>query len=249
MIPAYNVAPWIERAIHSVLEQEMDVHEVIVVDDGSTDPTPAILSSFNDVRVISQPNRGVSAARNAGAAAATGDVIVFLDADDEFLPDAIGAYERALSEASEAGAAVGNHLWLSGDGSERVGWPGLETLETLRRRDVFHLLRGNYLIADAAIHREVWRQFPFREDLRTCEDLAFWIDILSQDVPVLMLPEVIARCRATREGSFTSSTKLMREQRCLMYMEMSRRAQLSRRERIRARWMATRAGLGARVAR
>lgn len=249
VIPAHNMATWIERAIRSVLEQEEDLHELIVVDDGSTDTTASILSSFTDIRVISQPNRGVSAARNAGAAAASGDVIVFLDADDVFLPGALEAYKRALSENAQAGAAVGNHLWVHPDGTEGIGWPDLKHVEILKRADVRRLLRGNYLIADAAVRREVWQQSPFREDLVTCEDLAFWIDVLIRGVPVLMLPEVIVRCFVQRRGSFTSAIKLMREQRSLLYGQLARRPQLTRRERMRAWWMGTRAAVGERLPR
>jgi glycosyltransferase involved in cell wall biosynthesis len=83
IIPTYNYARYLPRAIDSVLSQSAPPAEVIVVDDGSTDGTEAALAPYRHlVHVIRQPNQGVSAARNRGAARASGDLIAFLDADD-----------------------------------------------------------------------------------------------------------------------------------------------------------------------
>lgn len=86
IIPAYNVAQYIEECIESILNQDYDNYEIIVVDDGATDETPKILdeiaSKSEKVRVIHQKNGGLSAARNSGIEAASGDYILFLDGDD-----------------------------------------------------------------------------------------------------------------------------------------------------------------------
>lgn len=85
VIPAYNAEEYISRSIDSVLSQSRPVDEIIVVDDGSTDKTAQIVKSYGErVRYIYQENAGVSAARNTGILAATGDWIAFLDADDEW---------------------------------------------------------------------------------------------------------------------------------------------------------------------
>ncbi|MHC5139531.1 MAG: glycosyltransferase family 2 protein, partial [Planctomycetota bacterium] len=90
VIPAYNAAKYIARSIDSVLAQTHPVDEIVIVDDGSTDNTAAIIKDYGDkVRYIHQPNAGVSAARNTGIEAATGNWIAFLDADDEWLPEKI----------------------------------------------------------------------------------------------------------------------------------------------------------------
>ena len=86
VIPLYEAGPWVRDAIASVLDRADGLGEIIVVDDGSTDDGPEIARSFGDpVRVLSQPNAGPAVARNAGIAAATGDVLGFLDADDFWL--------------------------------------------------------------------------------------------------------------------------------------------------------------------
>jgi glycosyltransferase involved in cell wall biosynthesis len=83
VIPTYNYARFLRESIDSVLAQTYPALEVIVVDDGSTDETPQILAGYGDrIRVISQTNQGVGAARNAGIAAARGEYIAFLDSDD-----------------------------------------------------------------------------------------------------------------------------------------------------------------------
>jgi glycosyltransferase involved in cell wall biosynthesis len=88
IIPTYNHAQFVGEAIESALEQTSKPTEVIVVDDGSTDGTSAIVNRYRDqIRVVRQENRGVSAARNVGAAVAAGDLLAFLDADDVWLPD------------------------------------------------------------------------------------------------------------------------------------------------------------------
>ena len=87
VIPTFNRADMVGRAIESALAQDYHPVEVIVVDDGSTDDTPAVLERYADsVRTIRQENRGEGAARNAGIAASTGEFVAFLDSDDEWRP-------------------------------------------------------------------------------------------------------------------------------------------------------------------
>jgi glycosyltransferase involved in cell wall biosynthesis len=88
IIPNFNNVATLASAIESVLAQSHAAHEIIVVDDGSTDESRSILALYQDrVRAIFQENAGVSTARNRGAEQATGDWLAFLDADDVYLPD------------------------------------------------------------------------------------------------------------------------------------------------------------------
>lgn len=88
-MPAYNSEVYIRESIDSVLAQSFSDFELIVVDDGSTDATAAIVESYTDsrIRLIRQPNQGVSVARNTGLEAARGSFISFLDSDDLYYPD------------------------------------------------------------------------------------------------------------------------------------------------------------------
>jgi glycosyltransferase involved in cell wall biosynthesis len=90
IIPNYNYAHYLREAIGSVLKQTYPETEIIVVDDGSNDASRAVLASYGDrVRAIFQENQGVSAARNTGVAAGSGEFVAFLDADDSWLPTKI----------------------------------------------------------------------------------------------------------------------------------------------------------------
>lgn len=98
IIPAYNAEKYIETCVHSILDIKYDDIELIVVNDGSTDKTAAILSNIKDPRlcVIDQKNQGVSSARNNGINHASGDYIAFADADDVIKSDEISVLLEKL---------------------------------------------------------------------------------------------------------------------------------------------------------
>ncbi|MGD1018620.1 MAG: glycosyltransferase family A protein [Verrucomicrobiia bacterium] len=106
IIPTYNRARTIERAVNSVLGQSWQPIEVIVVDDGSTDQTTDILARYGDrIRLIRQKNQGPSAARNAGIKAARGEIVTFLDSDDSWLPDKVERQAKLLQATESQGVA------------------------------------------------------------------------------------------------------------------------------------------------
>ena len=102
VIPVFNGAPWVADAIRSVQAQRTPC-EIVVVDDGSTDDTPSILAHFGDeLVVVRRPNGGLSAARNTGILRATGELLLFLDADDLHPHGYIEAFVVAASDEPEA---------------------------------------------------------------------------------------------------------------------------------------------------
>ena len=104
VIPAYNAAWCVGKAIASVLAQDYSDRELIVVDDGSTDGTAAVLASYGSaIRVITQSNGGMSSARNAGIRAASGEFIAFLDSDDWWLPGKLGLQIELMRSRPELG--------------------------------------------------------------------------------------------------------------------------------------------------
>lgn len=100
IIPVYNVEPYLRECLDSVLQQTFSDWEVVCVDDGSTDGSAGILQEYasrdNRIKVITQPNGGLSAARNTGLDNAIGDYILFLDSDDWLEPNALEVINNAL---------------------------------------------------------------------------------------------------------------------------------------------------------
>ena len=115
MIPCFNQAQYLPAALASVRQQTFQPIECLVVDDGSTDRTAAVAAELG-ARVIRQANGGVAAARNRGLAAAHGEFVAFLDADDELLVDAVAAEVAALDSSSSAAAVVGRCQAMDADG-------------------------------------------------------------------------------------------------------------------------------------
>jgi glycosyltransferase involved in cell wall biosynthesis len=106
LIPTYNRAHLIARAVESALSQTLAPTEVVVVDDGSTDDTRAVVEGLaGPIRYIYQENRGASAARNVGAGNAQGEWMAFLDSDDVWLPDHLANIHAAI-EATAGGASI-----------------------------------------------------------------------------------------------------------------------------------------------
>lgn len=118
VIAAFNAEQTIAATIASALAQDWKHHEIVVVNDGSTDSTEAILCEFGDrIRVITQSNRGVAAARNAGVAHATGAVVAFLDADDLWVPSKLSKMMLALERNPAASLAFSEYLNVDESGA------------------------------------------------------------------------------------------------------------------------------------
>ena len=117
IIATYNRATWLPAAIDSLLNQTRPPDEIIVVDDGSTDDTSQVLATYaSALTVISQENQGLSAARNVGIRAATGDLIAILDSDDTLPPHSIERRARILEANPGFGVVYGDALLIAPDG-------------------------------------------------------------------------------------------------------------------------------------
>jgi glycosyltransferase involved in cell wall biosynthesis len=123
VMPAYNVAWCIGRAVDSVLTQDYRSCELIVVNDGSTDGTRAVLEAYGgSIRVIDQENHGMSAARNAGIRGARGTYVAFLDADDWWLPGKLTRQVNLMQNAPEIGFCSNAVRVEDGDGQLLNVW-------------------------------------------------------------------------------------------------------------------------------
>jgi glycosyltransferase involved in cell wall biosynthesis len=137
IIPLYNKAAHVRRAVASVLAQDCDDFEVIVVNDGSTDHGEEVVWQISDprVRLIYQENRGPGAARNAGIRAARSNILAFLDADDEWLPHYLYTGLAALAHYPDAVAVTQGHLAGDPAVSTQPQWVAKGLGEGLQRLD------------------------------------------------------------------------------------------------------------------
>ena len=147
IIPCYNQGRFLGEAIASAFRQTYLHYEIIVVDDGSTDETRQIASNFAGVRCLSQKNRGLAAARNAGLGASRGSYVIFLDADDRLLPNALADGITALHAHPECAFAYGHVKLIAGDGSSLAS-PQQVAVE---RDHYLELLRHNYIWTPGAV--------------------------------------------------------------------------------------------------
>jgi glycosyltransferase involved in cell wall biosynthesis len=122
IVPAFNAERFLGEAIESVLAQDYRPHEVVVVDDGSTDGTAEVAAAFPEVQLIRQANLGPAAARNAAIEAASGELIALLDADDLMEPDRLETQVTYLLEHPEAAAVLGRQELLIESGVDPPRW-------------------------------------------------------------------------------------------------------------------------------
>ena len=119
VIPLYNKESSIAQSLKSVLSQEYDDFEVVIVDDGSTDGSVGVVEAINDprIRLIKQENGGPSMARNTGVKNAKGEWIVFLDADDEMLPNALETFKNIINAHKDIDIVDCNTMFYSTNGN------------------------------------------------------------------------------------------------------------------------------------
>lgn len=227
IVPVYNAAATIEACAGSILAQAPASAELILVDDGSADGSPALCDALAErdsrVRAIHQKNGGPSAARNAGLAAAAGRYLQFVDADDWLNP---GLYEAVLP-AMEAGADVCFF------GVENVGGPAepplpdaaLQSLGELRGEFERYLVHtGQFASPCNKLYRAAAvGPVRFDEGLRINEDLLFNLEVLVRCGPVRFLPQLFYCC--DHRGSQSISHSLHTD---LLQAEQATRAALRR---------------------
>src|SRR5688572_15366487 len=113
VIPAYNAARFLPRAVESVLNQSYRPLEVTVIDDGSTDDTARVLEPYRGaIHYLRQPNGGPARARNQGIAQTRGELVAFLDADDLWLPNKLSIQVRSLQDNPRAGVVHSDTFYL-----------------------------------------------------------------------------------------------------------------------------------------
>ena len=183
VIPCFNAAPWIDAALASVAAQRLPVHEIVVVDDGSTDGSvKAIEASGVPVRLLRTGRAGGAAARNVGIRAATGDWIAFLDADDVWHPEHL---ERAMALLGEEVASLAHYDRLGLDGTLTPlppFWPIDAPRGGLDHRDFLRLFLGNQFFGTCGLVVRRQRLLDvglFDESHARRHDIELWFRIVA----------------------------------------------------------------------
>ena len=175
IIPCYNHGRYLANAIESVLTQNYDRIEIIVIDDGSVDDTAMVAKKYDQVIYYYQTNQGLSASRNRGVELSKGDFIVFLDADDWLLPNAIQLNLQKLQQHPEAALVSGAHIFYYQP--EEKKWDIIKEVESDHYQQ---MLMGNYMGMPSAVMYQRWAavKFPFDTNLKNCEDYDQYFKIL-----------------------------------------------------------------------
>jgi len=187
IIPTWNRADRLAKALQSVYAQSFPPAEVIVVDDGSTDDTRELVRSrFRDARYIYQQNKGVSSARNTGIAAASGDWIALLDSDDHWQPDKLEQQCEHLRTWPDYKICHSDEIWVRN--GTRVN-PMKKHAK--QGGHIFRHCLPLCVISPSAvlIHRDLFTAVGlFDERLPACEDYDLWLRICARH-PVLYIDQ------------------------------------------------------------
>jgi len=191
VIPTYNRAHLLGRALDSVLSQTLPPLEIIVVDDGSSDGTEALLKhSYPQVDYLCQEHQGVSRARNHGVAESRGEWIAFLDSDDQWLPGKLEKQTEALDRQPHFQLCHTEEIWI------RRG----RRVNPMRK----HAKSGGWIFekclplcvispSSVLIDRTLFESAGgFDEDLPACEDYDLWLRVCARN-PVLFLDDALIR--------------------------------------------------------
>ena len=183
IIPTYNRPDYLREAIASLLAQTRVPNEIIVVNDGSTDNTADVLSTFQaPVITLHKANGGQASARNLGIERATGDALVFLDDDDTLKLDCIELQALFLEQHKECDVVYGNIMVTDGNGKERFLYMQGSELATPTGNVFPYLIRRNLRPVHAFMVRKscVVKVGAFNNTYNGVEDYHFWLRIALQ---------------------------------------------------------------------
>ena len=219
VIPAFNMDGFVARAIDSALAQSHTPVEVIVVDDGSTDGTAAVLADYNErpnVTIIRQANAGLPAARNRGLASSRGDFVCFLDADDYLAPAFAAWLRAALGEDPKAGFAYSDVQRVDRFGELADGYSVAAARRTLNGDILESLLIGGYFTPNSVlVRRSVLDALGgFDLELGGHADYEMWLRIIVSGHRAAFVGERLAFYRM-HAGSMSQDADHMRETRTL----------------------------------
>lgn len=184
IMPAYNYEKYIGKSIESVLAQDYEKFELIIVDDGSEDGTKSIVEQYakSDIRIklLEQANQGVSVARNKGLDTATGEYVAFLDSDDLWDADNLSVMVQA-AECTKSGLVCASMDIINADGTRQkanTAYKDGELMDFVTNNNEIRFFWG---VGSVIIRRDILEKYHIRfdRDIAIMEDIGFYIKIFS----------------------------------------------------------------------
>ena len=207
VIPAYNQAEYLEDCVESAYSQTMPAHEIIIINDGSTDNTAEIAERYrfaqfpgieSPVKVIHQVNKGLPSARNTGIMNATGDYIWFLDSDDKLMENAI---ERMTQEMIKVNADIYAPSFKEFGKSDReviLGGFTMDDLKLANRLGYFSPIRRSALL-------EIGGYSPRMK--AGWEDWHMWFNLFTRGKTVAVIPDILVMYRVKEKSMITEANE------------------------------------------
>ncbi|AMM51710.1 glycosyl transferase family 2 [Rufibacter sp. DG15C] len=206
IIPCYNQGHFLSKAIESIFRQTYAHTQIVVVDDGSTDQTSVVAKQYPSVHYLYQENQGLPSARNSGIRHSTGDMLLFLDADDWLYPKGIESNVRRLLQQKEAAFVSGTFdaFYMQENAIKEGVVPVIDN-------HYAHLLQGNYIgmVATVLFRRSVFEEFLFNPSLKNCEDYDLYLRV-ARKYPVLHHTDKIAVYRFHTANMSSNIPKMLK---------------------------------------
>ncbi|OUS03046.1 hypothetical protein A9Q81_08095 [Gammaproteobacteria bacterium 42_54_T18] len=213
IIPTYNYATKVPKAIRSVLKQNGYDWELIVVNDGSTDNTAKILRELqqnNAFTIVNQKNSGPAATRNKGISLSSGQYLIFLDADDEMSENALNHFRENISNQPSVGIFIGGHDSIYPSGKIKQHLPKLKVSANV---DVLkaYLIDKSLAISNGptAMRRDIFSNYLYPEKFRCTEDIPVFAHALS-NFKAAVITESLAKIHK-HDDSLRHNTQLAQE--------------------------------------
>ncbi len=206
ILPVYNGGPFLRETLEALLGQSLGDFELIIINDGSTDDSEAIILSFSDprIRYLPQTNQGFIASLNRGIAVAKGKYIARIDADDVCLPDRFAQQASLLNDRPHVSVVGCFITFIDENGKETGIWP--EDRATVTNKDIRRALPHFNCIAHPGVmaRAEVFREYPYRASQKHIEDYDLWLRLAGDGKVMEKLPVPLLLYRV-HSGSVTVS--------------------------------------------
>lgn len=213
IVPIYNIEDYLPKCIESILNQDIESMEVILVDDGSTDGSGDICDKYaaSDKRiiVIHKTNGGVNTARNAGLDISRGEYITMVDGDDRIKPNTFKSVLSFIDVNPNVDLVQYPEFFVNGDSEKLINrYPDKQLILTDRREMIASLIDELSILPGAIwgkfYKRMIWKGLRLREDMQYCEDMYILPFILEHCHAIAWIPDN-GYCYVSRNGSATQS--------------------------------------------